>query len=109
MRTIEVCRDPASDFLPVTVNLLSLQYSNTILVDMVKQATISVKVPSELKEKMRSLGIEPAPVLRRAIREEIRKKEVESVKQEAEALKGVFRKIPRAEVVKSIREDREAG
>ncbi len=75
---------------------------------MAKYSTISVKVSSELKEKMKSLGIEPAPVLRRAIQEEIRKREVESVKHEAEALKDVLRKISLKEVVRSIREDRDA-
>ncbi|MDV3243554.1 MAG: hypothetical protein LYZ66_00095 [Nitrososphaerales archaeon] len=75
---------------------------------MAKHTTISVKVPSQLKEKMKSLGIEPAPVLRRAIQEEIRRREVESVKKEAEALRGVLRKISLNEVVASIREDRHA-
>ncbi|MBS7654676.1 hypothetical protein KEJ43_06365 [Candidatus Bathyarchaeota archaeon] len=43
--------------------------------------TISVKVPSELKELMKQLGIKPSEVLRKAIEDEVRKRQVQKIKE----------------------------
>ena len=74
---------------------------------MSKYATLSVKVPTEVKEKMKRLGIKPSKVLRKAIEDEIRRREVERIKEDAKALRGLLDKIPIKEAVKSIREDRD--
>jgi len=75
--------------------------------EMSKYATLSVKVPTEVKEKMKRLGIKPSKVLRKAIEDEIRRREVERIKEDAKALRGLLDKIPIKEAVKSIREDRD--
>lgn len=71
-------------------------------------ATISVKVPLEVKEKLKELGIKPSKVLRKAIEEAIREEEVKRLKRRIEALRPTLAKIPVEDVVKSIREDRES-
>ena len=74
---------------------------------MGKYVTISVKVPIELKEKIKKLGIKPSNLLRKAIEEEVRSREVERIKGEIEELKPLLSKISIEDVTKSIREDRE--
>ncbi|MEM3437418.1 MAG: hypothetical protein QXP55_02625 [Nitrososphaerales archaeon] len=74
---------------------------------MGKYVTISVKVPLELKEKLKKLGIKPSNLIRKAIEEEVKSREVERIKGEIEVLKPLLDKISIEEVVKSIREDRE--
>lgn len=69
--------------------------------------TVSTKIPNELKDKMKRLGIKTSEVLRRAIEQEVRKKEVERVKEAIEELKPVLNKVPMEEIVRSIRQDRE--
>ncbi|MCP8316708.1 MAG: type II toxin-antitoxin system CcdA family antitoxin [archaeon] len=69
--------------------------------------TISVKVSPELKEKIKKLGIKPSKLMRKAIEEEVRRREVERIKEEIETMKPILSKISIEEVVKSIKEDRE--
>jgi len=73
-----------------------------------KYVTVSVKVPQELKEKIEKLGVKPSRILRKAIEDEVRRKEVEQIRGEITRLKPVLSKVPIEEVVKSIREDRES-
>jgi hypothetical protein len=74
---------------------------------MSKYTTVSTKIPKELKEKMTKLGIKPSKILRKAIEEEIKKREIQKLKEKIEALKPVLDNIKTEEIVKSIREDRE--
>jgi len=78
-----------------------------MVVALARYATVSVKVPKELRERMRELGIEVSKVLRRAIEEEVRRKEVESVRKAIEVLKPALDKVSVEEAVRSIRQDRE--
>ena len=75
---------------------------------MRKYVTVSVKIPIEVKEKLQKLGIKPSMLLRRAIEKEVRKEEVKAIKKEVERLKGALDKIPIEDVIRSIREDRDA-
>ncbi len=75
---------------------------------MSKYVTVSVKLSHELKEKLEKLGIKPSKLLRKAIEEELRRREVERIKAEIMNLKPVLDRIPAKEVVKLIREDRES-
>ncbi|MBS7623065.1 hypothetical protein KEJ39_05245 [Candidatus Bathyarchaeota archaeon] len=70
-------------------------------------ATVSVKVPVKLKQELEKLGIKPSKLLKKAIEEEIRRREVEKVRREIESLKPTLEKISMEDIVKSIREDRE--
>ena len=70
--------------------------------------TVSTKIPKPLKEKMIKLKIKPSKLLRKAIEDEIRRKEIEEVEDEIDRLKPIFEKISTKDAVKSIREDRES-
>ena len=73
---------------------------------MGKYVTISVKVPLKIKEELEKYGIKPSELLKKAIAEELRIKEVEEIKKEIEELKETIEKISTDFIVKSIREDR---
>ena len=73
-----------------------------------KYVTISVKVPVEIKRKLERFGIKPSELLRRAIYEELRKKEIMEIEKELEELKPVLNKFTKKFVVEAIREERES-
>jgi len=69
--------------------------------------TVSVKIPQDLREKIRELGIKPSKILRKAIEDEVKRREAQRLKQDIEKLKPLLNKVSMDEIVKSIREDRE--
>jgi len=71
-----------------------------------KYTTVSTKIPQELKEKMKDLKIKPSKLLRKAIEDEIKRKEAERLKEEIKKLKSALDKVSMEEVVKGLREDR---
>jgi hypothetical protein len=70
-------------------------------------ATVSAKIPREIKHKIEEYGIKPSEVIRKAIQNEIKKFEIMNLKKESELLKPIINKIKSEQVAKSIREDRE--
>ena len=75
---------------------------------MGRYVTVSVKVPIEVKEKLEKLGIKPSKLLKRAIDEELRRREIEEIEDELRELKSVLNRFSREFIVESIREDRES-
>ncbi|MGQ9781898.1 MAG: VapB-type antitoxin [Nitrososphaeria archaeon] len=71
-----------------------------------KTVTVSTKIPTELKEKMKQLKIKPSKLLRKAIEDEIRKREAQKLKEDIEKLKPTLDKVDVDKIVESIREDR---
>lgn len=71
--------------------------------------TVSTKIPKQLKEKIVRFKIKPSKILRKALEDEVKKREVEELKQEITNLKPLLEKVSIDEIVKSIREDRERG
>jgi len=71
-----------------------------------KNATITVRVPKEFKESLSRHGVEVSKVVREALKEEIRRRELEDLRGVAGELGELFAKIPEEEIVKSIRETR---
>jgi antitoxin CcdA len=69
--------------------------------------TVSTKIPKQLKEKIQKFKIKPSKILRKALEDEVKKREVAELKEEIERLKPVLEKVSMEDVVKSIREDRE--
>ena len=74
---------------------------------MRKYATVSTKIPQELKEKMRQLDIRASKLLRKAIEDEIRRREAQKIKESIEKLKPILNRVSMREILESIREDRE--
>jgi hypothetical protein len=70
-------------------------------------ATVTVRVPEKLKEKMKKYSIEAGEVARRAWDEEIKKRELDEAREAAAELGEFFARLPKGQVVKWIREDRE--
>lgn len=73
---------------------------------MGKHTTVSAKIPLELRERMRELKIKPSRLLRKAIEDEVRRREAERLKEEIEGLKPVLDKVSLKDIVKGIREER---
>ena len=74
---------------------------------MAKYETVSVKVPAEVKQKMRKYDIKPSKLLRETLEQEIRKREIEEIKSEIQELGDALDRIDMAQVVSTIRADRE--
>ncbi len=74
---------------------------------MAKYETVSVKVPAEIKQKLKKYGIKPSKLLRKTLEQEIRKREIEEIKTEIQNLGDALDRIDMADVVATIREDRE--
>ena len=70
--------------------------------------TVSTKIPKQLKEKMRTLKIKPSKLLRKAIEDEIKRKEAEQLREEINKLRPILEKVSIEDIVVSIREDRES-
>lgn len=56
---------------------------------------------------MEKLKIKPSKVLRKAIEDEVKRREAQKLKQEVDRLKPVLNKVSVEDAVKSVREDRE--
>jgi hypothetical protein len=76
---------------------------------MGKYVTVSVKIPVEVKEMLDKLGIKPSSLLKKAIKEEILKREAYEIKKELNGMKILLEKFSIGEIVESIREDRMSG
>jgi antitoxin CcdA len=69
--------------------------------------TVSTKIPKQLKEKIQRLKIKPSKILRKALEDEVKRRELEELKEEINQLKPILEKVSMDDVVKSIREDRD--
>jgi len=74
---------------------------------MGRYATISVKIPAELKEELRRRGIKVADVVREALRRAVAEARMRELEGELEEIAPHLERMPLDFVVRSIREDRE--
>jgi|UniRef100_A0A7J2U565 post-segregation antitoxin (ccd killing protein) len=70
--------------------------------------TVSVKVRRDFVEKAKALGVNISEVVRKAIEEEVRRRELELIRKRLESVKDLLDQVDIDRVVKSIREDRES-
>ncbi len=75
---------------------------------MVQDVTVSTKIPKQLREKIQHLKIKPSKIMRKALEDEVKKREVEELKEEINKLKPILEKITMDDIVKTIREDRDS-
>ena len=70
--------------------------------------TVSTKVRREVVEKARMLGINISEFLRMTLEEEVKKRELELVKQKLDSLRDVLEAVDVERIAEHVREDREA-
>ena len=75
---------------------------------MKQSVTVSTKIPKQLKERIQRFKIKPSKILRKALEDEVRRREVEELKEAINKLKPILEKVSMDDIVKSIREDRES-
>ena len=74
---------------------------------MGRYATISVKIPAELKEELRRRGIKVADVVREALRRAVAEARMRELEERLEEIAPLLESMPLDFVVRSIREDRD--
>ena len=75
---------------------------------MIQQCvTVSTKIPKQLKEKIERFKIKPSKILRKALEDEVKKREIQELKEEIDRLKPILEKVSIEDIVKSIREERD--
>jgi post-segregation antitoxin (ccd killing protein) len=72
------------------------------------QVTVTAKIPVELKEKLSKLGVNLSGLVREALEREAKRLEKERLRELAEEAGEILQKIPAEELVKAVREGREA-
>jgi polyhydroxyalkanoate synthesis regulator phasin len=60
---------------------------------LVQDVTVSTKIPKQLKEKIQKFKIKPSKILRKALEDEVKKREVQELKEEIERLKPILAKV----------------
>ncbi|RLG40308.1 MAG: hypothetical protein DRO01_04330 [Thermoproteota archaeon] len=69
--------------------------------------TVSAKIPRELGEKLKRFGIEPGPVIRRALEEEVRRAELRMLDERSHRMVERLRNLGDREIADLVREDRD--
>jgi len=69
--------------------------------------TVSAKIRRELYEKLRKYGIVVSDVIRKALEEEVRRREEEEIKEALGKAQKILKKIPSKEIVNAVRAGRE--
>ncbi len=69
--------------------------------------TVSAKISEEEREELKKLGLNPTEIIRKAIRDEIRKAHNKALIEKMKSVMPVISKLNMDEIVSDIREDRE--
>ena len=69
--------------------------------------TVSAKIKRELYEKIKRHGIPVSRVIRRALEEEVRRREEEEARKALERARALLQRIPPEDIVEAVREARE--
>ncbi len=70
--------------------------------------TVSTRVRREVVEKARMLGINISEFLRMKLEEEVKRRELELIKQKLDSLRDVLEALDVERIARHVREDREA-
>jgi antitoxin CcdA len=74
---------------------------------MKKYAIISAKIPEEEREEIKKLNLNPTEIIRKAVKDEIRKARNKDLIERMEKVRPAILKMETEEIVAGIREDRE--
>ena len=69
--------------------------------------TVSAKVDRKFYEKLKKYGVPISSVIKRALEEELRRREEEELRIILRNMQGILRKIPREKLVQAVRLSRE--
>ncbi len=69
--------------------------------------TVSAKIQRELHRKLKEYRIPVSEVIRRALEEEVRRREEMEYKKALEKMQEILKKIPSEEIVEAMRSSRE--
>ena len=72
-----------------------------------ESVTVSAKIRKDLYRKLKEYGIPISKVIRKALEEEVMRREREKVRHALEIAQKILNKIPPEEIVAAIRSDRE--
>jgi antitoxin CcdA len=75
---------------------------------MSEQVTVCAKVPTELKKKLNSLGINVSELIRKSLQSEVNRLEKEHLKKLAKEVSAILKKIPPEEFTESVRTTRDS-
>ena len=70
-------------------------------------ASITVRIPDELKKELEDTGVKISQVTRRALENEVKRIQELRAKEAAKRLSELLREIPDKEIIKAIRETRD--
>jgi post-segregation antitoxin (ccd killing protein) len=70
-------------------------------------ASITVRIPDELKKELEDTGVKISEVTRKALENEVRRIQEEKAREAAEKLSQLLHEIPDEEIIKAIRETRD--
>lgn len=70
-------------------------------------ASITVRIPGELKKQLEETGVKISQVTRKALENEVRRIQDEKAREAAEKLSQLLREIPDEEIIKATRETRD--
>jgi len=73
-----------------------------------QSVTVSTKIPKQLKDKIQRFKIKPSKILRKALEDEVKKREIEELKEEINRLRPILEKVSMEDIVKSIRQERDS-
>lgn len=73
---------------------------------MVRYVTVSAKISRELYEKLKKHGVPVSRVIKRALEEEVRRREEEEIKKALARAQSILQKIPPEEIIEAVREGR---
>ena len=68
---------------------------------------LTIRVDKSLKEKVRKYNISASKIARRALEEEIKRREIQELTEAVIDMKTLLEKIPDEEIIKAIRESRD--
>ena len=74
---------------------------------MGNQATVTAKIPGELKKKLTKLGVNVSELTREALQREVERLERDRRRKLAEEAGEILQKIPLEELVEAVRAGRE--
>ncbi len=69
--------------------------------------TVSAKISEEEREELKKLGLNPTEIIRKAVKEEIRKAHNKALIEKMKSVTPIISKLNMDEIVSDIREDRE--